>query len=64
VSEKKAYPGWTMGVAFILATSSVMPIIVIALMRITNCSKPHADYQPGTPMKRVDTTASTNPMMV
>jgi hypothetical protein len=43
MSEKKAYPGWTMVVALILATSSVIPIIVTAVMRMTECSKPHAD---------------------
>ena len=47
----------------ILALASIFPIVVIGLSRFFGCSTAHADYEPGSPMKRVETTASTHPMM-
>ena len=61
---KKKFPGWTLGVGAILALSSVMPIFIIGILRATGISQPHVDYEPGSPMKRVETNASTHPMMV
>ena len=46
-----------------LALASILPIVVIGLSRFFGCSSAHADYEPGSPMKRVETTASTHPMM-
>ena len=46
-----------------LALASIFPIVVIGLSRFFGCSTAHADYEPGSPMKRVETTASTHPMM-
>ena len=63
-SVHKKFPGWTIGIGSLLALTSVMPIGLIAVLRATGLSKPHVDYEPGTPMKRVETNASTHPMMV
>lgn len=44
--------------------ASILPIVVVFILRITGLSSPHVDYEPGSPMKRVETNASTHPMMV
>ena len=46
-----------------LALASILPIVIVGLSRFFGCSTAHADYEPGSPMKRVETTASTHPMM-
>lgn len=63
-SIKKKFPGWTLGVGAILAISSIVPIVVTAVLRGFGASRPHVDYEPGSPMKRVETNASSHPMMV
>ena len=60
----KHFPGWTLAIGGFLALASVLPIVVVFVLRITGLSSPHVDYEPGSPMKRVETNASTHPMMV
>lgn len=61
---KKEFPGWALGVGSFLAVISIVPIVGVAVFRIIGWSKPHPTYQPGAPMKRVETNASTRPMIV
>jgi len=63
-SVHKHFPGWTLGVGGLLALASILPIIVVFILRVTGLSSPHVDYEPGSPMRRVETNASTHPMMV
>ena len=60
----KHLPAWALVVGGLLAFASIIPIVVVCVLRITGLSSPHVDYQPGSPMKRVETNASTHPMMV
>ena len=62
-SEKKKFPNWTLGVATILALASVMPIVFVAVLRKLGITKPHVDYEAGSPLKRIETNASSAPMM-
>jgi len=62
-SEKKKFPAWTLGVATILSLASVMPIVLVALLRKLGITKPHVDYEAGSPLKRIETNASSAPMM-
>ena len=62
-SEKVPYPTWCLAIAFILAITSVIPIVVVAVLRITGLSKVDQSDQTA-PMRRTDTNASTHPMMV
>lgn len=62
-SEQKDFPEWSLMIGAFLALASIFPIVVIGLSRFFGCSTAHADYEPGSPMKRVETTASTHPMM-
>ena len=59
----KPFPGWTLAVGGFLAIASILPILVVFILRITGLSSPHVDYEPGSPMKRVETNASTHPML-
>ena len=62
IGEKKEYPEWALGLAALLAMSSLFPIMVgLAIHLINICSK----QIPPTTNKlfRVDTSASTRPMM-
>jgi len=63
--EKKEYPDWTLGVAALLAMSSLIPILVGAFMHMINTcnvrSKEHS-LNLGK-FYRVDTNASTKPML-
>ena len=61
--EKKKFPSWTLGVATILALASVMPIVFVAVLRKLGITKPHVDYEAGSPLKRIETNASSAPMM-
>jgi len=60
---KKEYPGWALGVAGLLAASSLIPIIVGFLVFLIKgpTSRKHM-YQAGK-FHRVDTSASTRPML-
>ena len=60
----KHFPGWTLVIGGLLAVASILPILIVFILRITGLSSPHVDYEPGSPMKRVETNASTHPMMV
>merc|ERR1711884_580478 len=59
----KPFPSWTLAIGGCLAMASILPIVVVFILRITGLSSPHVDYEPGSPMKRVETNASTHPMM-
>lgn len=60
-AENKEYPPFAIGLAFILALASVVPIIVVAVLRMLKISTPDpTDYK--TQMSRVSTNASTLPM--
>jgi len=62
---KKEYPGWTLGVAALLAVSSIIPMIVGAVghfgQKLCRRNQKHS-YDTGK-FYRVDTTASTQPML-
>ena len=62
-SEKKAFPSWTLGIGTILALASVVPIVFVALFRKLGITRPHVDYEAGSPLKRIETNASNAPMM-
>eukprot|EP00092_Neocalanus_flemingeri_P007451 GFUD01008047.1.p1 GENE.GFUD01008047.1~~GFUD01008047.1.p1 ORF type:complete len:659 (+),score=176.58 GFUD01008047.1:50-2026(+) len=63
--EKKEYAGWSLGVAALLAMSSLIPILVgLVVHLVKRCNRrdnKHA-YEAGK-FYRVDTTASTRPML-
>eukprot|EP00090_Calanus_glacialis_P025407 TRINITY_DN39709_c0_g1_i3.p1 TRINITY_DN39709_c0_g1~~TRINITY_DN39709_c0_g1_i3.p1 ORF type:complete len:610 (-),score=170.36 TRINITY_DN39709_c0_g1_i3:182-1954(-) len=63
--EKKEYSGWALGVAALLAMSSLIPIlvgmVVHLIKRFSSTNNKHA-YDSGK-FYRVDTTASTMPML-
>ena len=63
--EKKEYAGWALGVAALLAMSSLIPILVGALVHLikhfSGKNSKHS-YDTGK-FYRVDTTASTRPML-
>lgn len=61
-SDKQDYPTWTLVIAFLLAIASVVPMILIAVLRFFGFLK--VDQSAYTaPMRRTDTNASTHPMM-
>ena len=62
-SEKQPYPTWVLVVSFLLAVTSVIPMIVVAVLRMTGLLK-FDSSQYTAPMRRTDTNASTHPMMV
>lgn len=60
-AEKKEYPPVAIALAIILPLASVVPIVVVAILRALKISRPDpTDYK--VPMSRVDTNASTLPM--
>ena len=63
--EKKEYSGWSLGIAALLAMSSLIPIlvgmVVHLIKRFSSTNNKHA-YDSGK-FYRVDTTASTAPML-
>ena len=40
-----------------------MPIVFVAVLRKLGITKPHVDYEAGSPLKRIETNASSAPMM-
>ena len=65
IGEKKEYPEWALGLAALLAMSSLFPIMVgLAIHLINICSLSSKQIPPTTnKLFRVDTSASTRPMM-
>merc|ERR1719347_1908939 len=65
IGEKKEYPEWALGLAALLAMSSLFPILVwLAIHLINICSLRSKQIPPTTgKLFRVDTSASTRPMM-
>ena len=65
IGEKKEYPEWALGLAALLAMSSLFPIMVgLAIHLINICSLSNKQIPPTTnKLFRVDTSASTRPMM-
>ena len=65
IGEKKEYPEWALGLAALLAMSSLFPIMVgLAIHLINICSLSSKQIPPTTnKLSRVDTSASTRPMM-
>eukprot|EP00088_Acartia_fossae_P020275 TRINITY_DN21906_c0_g1_i2.p1 TRINITY_DN21906_c0_g1~~TRINITY_DN21906_c0_g1_i2.p1 ORF type:complete len:168 (-),score=22.81 TRINITY_DN21906_c0_g1_i2:126-629(-) len=64
-TEELTYPGWSLGLAAILAVASLVPIFIGLCMWARRGCRRHerpGDYQPGF-FHRVDTTASTRPML-
>ena len=57
------YPGWTLAIGGFLAIASFIPIGFVACSRRFGFSSPHANYEAGSPLKRIDTNASNNPMI-
>merc|ERR1712083_1280555 len=62
-SEKKQFPAWSLGIGTILALASILPILFVALFRKLGITRPHVDYEAGSPLKRIETNASTAPML-
>jgi len=63
--EKKEYTGWALGLAALLAVSSLIPILVgavVHLIKRCNSRDNKHSYESGK-FYRVDTTASTAPML-
>jgi len=58
------FPGWTMGIALFLIILGVLPILVVWLMNVFNILGPSGRARSAsTTMRRIDTSASTRPMM-
>ena len=62
-SMKKEFPSWTLGIGTILALASILPILFVAIFRKLGITKPHVDYEAGSRLKRIETNASTAPML-
>jgi len=62
-SIKKEFPAWTLVLGAILAVASIMPIVFVAIFRKLGITRPHVDYEAGSPLKRIETNASTAPML-
>ena len=62
-SIKKEFPAWTLVLGAILAVASIMPIVFVAIFRKLGITRPHVDYEAGSPLKRIETNASTGPML-
>ncbi|CAG7720271.1 unnamed protein product [Allacma fusca] len=63
-THKLPFPGWVMGIALVLIMLSVLPIIVVAIMNTFNILGPSGrPRSASTTMRRIDTSASTRPMM-
>ena len=60
---KQPYPTWILVIAFFLAILSVIPMILVAVLRMAGLLKVDQS-QYTAPMRRTDTNASTHPMMV
>ncbi|CAL8102338.1 unnamed protein product [Orchesella dallaii] len=59
-----AFPGWTMGVALFLIILGVLPIFIVWMMNVFNILGPSGrPRSASTTMRRIDTSASTRPMM-
>lgn len=58
------FPGWTMGIALFLIIMGVLPILIVWLMNVFNILGPSGRARSAsTTMRRIDTSASTRPMM-
>jgi len=63
-SEEIQYPGWAMGFALFLVILGIVPIIAIYIMNKFNLHTPSGRApDAATTMRRIDTAASTRPMM-
>ena len=62
-SVTKPLPGWCLAIGICLSFASLCPILGVGICRITGCTKAHTDYTAGSPLKRIETNASTHPMM-
>uniref|UniRef100_A0A4D5R9I8 Transporter n=1 Tax=Scolopendra viridis TaxID=118503 RepID=A0A4D5R9I8_SCOVI len=60
-TEEQYYPDWVAGVCSLLVLSSVLPILLVFLMRLFKCQKLEADIP--VSIKRIGTTVSTTGMM-
>lgn len=61
-SVEKEYPGWCMVFAFFLSIASIVPMVVIGVLRALKINVLPVNAT-ASPMKRVATNASTRPMM-
>merc|ERR1712156_1359981 len=62
-SKKKEFPSWTLGIGSIPALASILPIVFVALFRKLGITRPHVDYEAGSPLKRIETNASNAPTL-
>jgi len=63
-TRKLPYPGWTMGIALCLIILGILPILIAWLMNVYNILGPSGrPRSASTTMRRIDTAASTRPMM-
>ncbi|XP_054276986.1 sodium-dependent neutral amino acid transporter B(0)AT3 isoform X2 [Macrosteles quadrilineatus] len=61
-TEEKPYPGWVLVIAVLMIIASVIPILLVFLLRRFQCLKFDVDIHQGA-IRRIDTTVSTKEMM-
>ncbi|KAG8301637.1 hypothetical protein J6590_048833 [Homalodisca vitripennis] len=61
-TKETQYPGWVLIIAVLMITASVIPILIVFLLRRFQCLKYDLDIHQGA-IRRIDTTVSTKEMM-
>lgn len=61
-TKETEYPGWVLVIAVLMITASVIPILIVFLLRRFQCLKLDVDIHQGA-IRRIDTTVSTKEMM-
>lgn len=56
------YPGWVMAIAVVIVLASILPIILVFLLRRFQILKLDVDIHQGA-IRRIDTTVSTKEMI-
>uniref|UniRef100_A0A023F0H7 Transporter n=1 Tax=Triatoma infestans TaxID=30076 RepID=A0A023F0H7_TRIIF len=61
-TKEMQYPGWVMGIAVVIVLASILPIILVFLLRRFQILKLDVDIHQGA-IRRIDTTVSTKEMI-
>lgn len=59
---EKEYPNWVMGIAVAIISSTILPILLVFLLRRFQVVKLDVDIHQGA-IRRIDTTVSTKEMI-
>lgn len=62
MAEKTKYPNWVLGIAIAMISASILPIILVYLLRRFQILKVDLDIHQGS-IRRNETTASTKEMI-